>query len=57
MGTFLFWMTWGAVACFLKLTTARQRQRWAGLFWLFATVSIITATNLNFIRQGYLTVV
>lgn len=57
MGTFIFWASWLAIFCFLKLTTRKQRQRWQHLFWIWATISITVSLTLNYMNQMYLTIV
>lgn len=55
MGTVLFWSAWVGIAGFHKLTTRRQRQRWAALAWLAAVTVMAAAGLLNYWRQGYIT--
>lgn len=53
MGTLLFWSTWVAVGIFYTVTTRAQRQRWFWLFWTLAIATILLASTLNLITQGY----
>lgn len=55
MGTFIFWGAWLAVFCFYALTDRKQRKRWKFLLWIWAGIFIVTGESLNFIQQGYLT--
>jgi len=57
MGTLIFWGAWLAVVAFYTLTTRKQRKLWESLLWIWAGVFIVTAEVLNFLEQGYLTLV
>lgn len=57
MGTFIFWVVWALVFAFYALTNRKQRKLWESLLWIWAVVFILAAEFLNFIQQGYLTLV
>lgn len=57
MGTFIFWGVWLLVFAFYALTSRKQRQQWQALIWIWAVIFITTAESLNFLQQGYLTLV
>jgi hypothetical protein len=57
MGTFLFWILWGAWAIWFAITTRKQRQRWVMNLGIFAGAVILVSGLIDFTQQGYLTVV
>jgi len=57
MGTFIFWGVWLVGVAFYALTTRKQRKLWSALFWIWAAIFLVTAESLNFLKQGYLTLV
>lgn len=57
MGTFIFWSVWGLVFAFYALTNRKQRKQWQTLLWIWAGIFIVSAESINFLQQGYLTLV